>query len=892
MTHVNQNKADNSNLHSNGGLHLMSLVPNPSFTTTYHTLDMSIELHDALIDLLDDRGNAYNLNTKTLKTQLMQYLDQPVQMQPISRRRNTPIPNWLMTNAPIELPRLRAIIINWVGSICQKEKFGGQQYCRVLELIEPSALNEHVHSEHFTLFDESLRPAGSHTFDGLAISVCEKIDGKTCRLSCGTNLVFERMLGSTKSRSELLSQIIWHNGFPYAIRLSLSTQTVPPRCETRLNVKVSVCRFAQGTWAFARGGRPYLKNDAVALVRWAGARWCRASYGYDARRKTIEWDGASRRNLRDIAGIELPDLSDYLSHMDSWAQCEHELQILTPQSPAATWQNAHKVAVGLTINDKAEIFDFVTSCLTGIASPAPDPIRVTRRNMIKHVSEKSLETDKERQAWVRENRHRLRVAVGKDRIELEFIGTQAERAELAAARKEAIEFLGPEGDADGIHIGMTTRILDDLLTALPSSSVASACERMDKIRKTLDDTGGIPTACIVVLPNYSLDKELAGRDPKQAIRLGLALSGRLSQFLVPRGKGSGFGQDNASACERNEGKQNRRIETPALEQTGEPDTQDDTFDRRVSAAMRDLMRQLGFVHKFKDAPALKLTAPMYGIHLVASSAPSHKQKDVLIATKVNYSTGATEALLPQLQTGWIPYWKAQIELARMSNPLHAQKADNADGNMLKSLIEELRKEAPQDALLLVHSYGCIRRKEWWPGISDENIARGQLYYGPTIVKRNGSASKIDDLPFNREATKLNILRIRLGDSDKVPDYYTDLTGGLDGEDKIPTRACKQGIFRADGYLLALVPRPGDKQYRSAHCGSKLNHPSTLVHAKSLSEYVLLTSDDEDLALQCVHRAEASRAGMVQLLKSDMKVNLPAPLHLAEKMEEYIWDPKG
>lgn len=34
---------------------------------------------------------------------------------------------------------------------------------------------------------------------------------------------------------------------------------------------------------------------------------------------------------------------------------------------------------------------------------------------------------------------------------------------------------------------------------------------------------------------------------------------------------------------------------------------------------------------------------------------------------------------------------------------------------------------------------------------------------------------------------------------------------------------------------------------------------------------------------------ALRGCMVQLYKNDMRVNLPAPLHLAEQVEEYIWD---
>lgn len=32
-----------------------------------------------------------------------------------------------------------------------------------------------------------------------------------------------------------------------------------------------------------------------------------------------------------------------------------------------------------------------------------------------------------------------------------------------------------------------------------------------------------------------------------------------------------------------------------------------------------------------------------------------------------------------------------------------------------------------------------------------------------------------------------------------------------------------------------------------------------------------------------------RGCMVQFYKNDMRVNLPAPLHLAKQVEEYIWD---
>lgn len=878
MTSKKQSGTQGHKTQGDSSLHLMSLVPDPSFTATYHLLDMSTGLHDALIDLVGDARRAYNISSWALDAQLLQYLDQPVQVKPVSRYRNDPIPGWLITNAPIDLPRLRAILTNWIASVCPEGKFGGPEHSRVLELIAPDALAQHMHSERLALFDENRRPASKLAFNGFSLSVSDHIDGKTCHLSCGQDLVFERVMSDGKSPCELLSQILWHDGFPYAVCLKLTTQTVPPRREVRLNAKASIRRFAQGAWVFDKGRDPSIRNDVNALVRWPGSRWCRVPYGRDSRRKCIDWNRASACNLRDFAGIELPDLTDYLHHMDSWAQPGRELQILSPQAASATWQTTHRVKVGLTINDKAELFEFVASCLEGIATPSPDPVCCRRRNLTRLFDEKKLETDDERNAWALANRHRLTAATGSKHIEFEFIGTQADSYELDAARREAVAFLGPEGDLDGINIGMTTHTPDQLLALLPGNSIASARERMDAIRKTLGTAhGGVPTACIVVLPNYSLSYKTEALDPKQAIRMGLALSGRLSQFLVPHGSGKAAREDNGLiVCGAEDRQSNKADETV------------DTFDYRVSVAVRDLMRQLGFVHKFKNTPALKPSAPLYGIHLASLKKKQDWGKEALIATRLDYERGTTDVLLPQLQMDWIPYWRAQLELARMSNPLDTRAHLCADGLMLKRLVDKLKDEAPQDALLLVHSYGHIRFGAWWPGISDEGLAKGSLRYGPT-VSPDKSKEPIKDHLFDCENTNLNILRIRLGGGDEVPDYFTDLSSdSLNGETREPKRSQKQGVFKADGYLLALVPKPGDTQYQNAFRGSSVERPNMLVHVKSLSEYVLLTSDDESLALECVRRAEASRADMVQLLKGSMMVNLPAPLHLAEKMDEYLW----
>lgn len=183
-------------------------------------------------------------------------------------------------------------------------------------------------------------------------------------------------------------------------------------------------------------------------------------------------------------------------------------------------------------------------------------------------------------------------------------------------------------------------------------------------------------------------------------------------------------------------------------------------------------------------------------------------------------------------------------------------------------------------LLLVNSYGRIRQRDWWPGISDSGLESGPLSYGPTGYEE----------PLDLAGSKLRILRIRSGLNGEVPDWFTDevAAGGAD-DGTVPNRRDKQGLFKMDGYFLALAPRPGDAQYKWSARGSKYDSPTAAFCEKTINEYCLLSPGGEAEALASVKYAEALRGCMVQLYKNDMRVNLPAPLHLAEQVEEYIWD---
>ncbi|MDO4437575.1 MAG: DUF3962 domain-containing protein [Coriobacteriaceae bacterium] len=805
----------------------------------------------------------------------MHFLDEPVQIMPVYRTRNVPIPNWIIAQRPIDLKRLDSILSNWAWSASSADQRASSAYRRVMELIRPAVLEPHTHPLRIRLFDEQHHPEGDLTFPAFALSVSGSIVGRPCRLSCGQELIFERMQGGTGSEYELVSQLFWHNNHPFAIGLTLSTQTVPPNREVRLNVKLHLHRYAHGNLDAERGKTVYLPNGINALIRRPGKPWCRVALGYKGKTRGIAWDELDAKHLKEFMGIDLPNPLDYLTHMDEWAQPGSNPQILAPQAASATWQKKHYVEDGLTFNDKAEIFEFVSACLEGIAKPCEPPQRESLRNFVKLYDEKKLD-EAGRLAWASSNRRRLSVATGSERIALEFIGRASDEDELAVVRKEAEAFLGPKGSIDGIEVSMTTRLVDQaascgygrgnsdatgsILVGLDNASNAAVRERVSKIAKVLGPAPlGIPTACIVMLPGQdAYRKSDMGKDPKEAIRAGLARTGRLSQFLIPRTEASEAGEQ-------------------------------DTFDTRAQVAFRDLMRQLGFVFDFKDTRQLKCDAPLYGIHLFTDRLNHQRLPEALIATKVCIASGESLALCPQINKNWMPYWKAQIELARISGPFSNRKAHRIEGIGLKDLIDIIANEAPEGSLLLVNSYSAIRGQKWWPGISDKGLAEGPLRYGP--ASEQGSSTPMRGQLFDTSATNLHVLRVRLGENGEVPDYYTDLsvTQGNAGK-KGPARASKQGIFNMGGYWIALAPRLGDTPYKLAYYGSKFDNPGSRYLTKSLNEYVLLTSDDEELARECVLRAEASRSGLVQLYKRGMRVNLPTPLHLAKKMEEYIWSP--
>lgn len=820
-------------------IHLMAFEPRAGVTTTVYTVGLPPALQEALFELMPPKREGDSLYTRQLKSDLQCWLNQAVELEAV--RRGVREDNWLVALEPPDLESLCRIIAIWLAASCSEEKKGLPAYKRAMDLLASETFEACSGVRSLALFDERGRPNGQFgglAFCAFAAQVAGALHGRELRLGNGESVRFYRVARGTRSAFELMSDIRWYKDEPWAFVLKFHVETLPVGRKARLNLDVGVRRFISNVWQ----DDPYMPNGVNAFVRDANGTFRVVEYGYRKRERRVDWNESSKQNYEFATAQSLPDIGDYLGRIAFFAHGDGCPQILSPYSTSSGWASEPHVASGASVIDKALFFDAAAEALSGLVTPVA-PLSSVQRAGLKLAHEDSDGDVEAHAEWTASNRRRLAACTGEDSVRFELIGTAADKPMLWEVKEEIIRFLGDEGISEGLELKIDICCHDELLQPLEEGSLAYKKLRIRRIGSSLGKAAGL-TACIVVLPGpdafSKLGKGGSSRDPKQAIRAGLALSGRLSQFLVPE-------QENV--------------------------------EHRIGTAVRDLMRQMGFVPELAPGRGkLSLETPVVGLYVYTSPNGAKKTR-LPLAVRMEPASGLVVALCPLFEVPSLPYWRAELELARLScAPTFADDAKvRAGGSSLASMVDGLIADAmAAETLLLVQAYGPIRWPGWWPGISDAGLADGALTYGPRGSER----------PLDLRGSRLQVLRVRSGADGEVPDYFTDAAEPKPGEDA--KRKTKQGLFVSDGCVLGLAPRPNDAPYTWSTVGSKFSKPTTRFCEKTLNEYCLLTSDDMELALRCARYAEALRAKMVQLYKSDMHVNLPAPLHLAHGLEEYIW----
>lgn len=857
-------------------IHLMAFEPRCGVESTVYSVGLPAELQDALFDLLGSNKPEACLPTKYLKEDLRSWLDRAVELRPVRRGRR--VDDWVISLVPIDLRRLCNIIALWVESCCGPKLKDSPAYKRVTGLLTLSTFESHCACRRLSLFDAQGRPAadcGDLAFPVFSAQVANALVGKELRLQNGFTVTPRRIAQGTDQAYELMSDVRWEDGDPWAFGLRFHVETLPVHRRARLNLDLAVRRFIRAKWQ----DNPFMPKRVDALVCAGGDTFCTVPYGHrKGPSRHFDWDERARQNYEELGFGKLPEVDDYLEGIAGFARDGSKPLILSPYGTSTLWAKATRVAPGASVIDKAMFFEAIAEALDEFMVPVA-PLSSENLTHLKRAredasealwSENQTEAEELHGAWVCANRRRLAECTREERVTFQLIGTGADEALLDALRQEIVRFLGEEGASEGLDVRIETLYLDTLLGALDGEEIADQKMRMRTIEGTLGKASGL-TGCIVVLPGADKfegpdrvavsrlmegeagdsgdSSQPAGKrrkgmtDPKEAIRLGLACSGRLSQFIVPDGE---------------------------------------NVEHRRRVAVLDLMRQLGFVPQYETKRSkLDLAMPVVGLR-VCNIRRGKDHVHLPVAVRMDLVDGLVMVDCPLFREGALPYWRAQLELARLSTGRSFESDVKRLGGpaFMRMVDRVVAQAAATETLLLVQAYGAIRWKDWWPGISDKGLDKGLLTYGPS-----GS-----EVPLDLWEGKLHVLRVRCGADGEVPDYFTDAAcdDGRSAERGYSARKSKQGLFRADGYVLGLTSAPGDRPYKRTRYASKFDDPQQQFSEKTLNEYCLLGCDDMNLTVRLARYAEALRSNMVQLYKSDMSVNLPAPLHLAKKMEEYIW----
>lgn len=800
----------------------MSMTPRTNITADLYFVGFPAEWKQQIYDIYIIKNpkhrEEYNLNTSKLNKNIEAWLDRIADVSAISK--NSDDTHWLVAAEMPNLDKLCEIIKFWIAAeYIADERISALTATTAQKLIEsitPDKLQELSFVETVRLFDENGRAAHNYSFKAFPLLAASNIIGKTLDVF-GTELVFCR------AGNELVSFPIQTEKGAYSYVIKLSVQTTPPERRCMLNVKCTIRRYISKTWRNMNGS----DNNIRALVRAGDYTFRSIPIMYSRKEGTAVWD-SSDKVCYDLYNLNpLPNAVDVLQEPTKHLGEECQPQLLLPYAIQCNLAEKPHIGSGVSVKDKAVLFEQISKLLKDFAKPIASPER------IKSLVTKTVETPDIR-------RQRLVDITEMRELTFEIYANSGNDIVVSNLKNSIAEFFGVDEDLDAImKISVQEKPLDSLGDAMEDSKCENIMQRIAEIECAVKKSSN--TVAFVLLPDQ--DKFNKG-DPKKALRAGFADTGRLTQFITPE-------VDNA--------------------------------EHKARSAFKDMLRQLGYTERFDDKLLAKyeqLSYDIIGVHTFTQLEPVNgktkfdRARFLPIYVIYNPTSGKVSVRCDLFPERTLPYHKALLKLSELSrNSDFVDRCnETAYGSIKQNLLGLNNLYRDKGALLFVQASGNTR--SLWSGISDSSIGDYQFSedYIPSEIDigKKGSEYPI------RINKGLRIIRIRLGD--EVPDYYTEKkpNGG---------HSSASGVFRYKSVFWLLEQRTYNSEYTDSEKYSKTDRPNLSFDEHSLVEVYPLQLHNGDDPLYYAAFTDKLRAIMPEY--DQTKVKLPAPLHFAKKMEEYL-----
>jgi pPIWI_RE module N-terminal domain/RNaseH domain of pPIWI_RE/MID domain of pPIWI_RE len=685
--------------------------------------------------------------------------------------------------------------------------------------------------------------------------------------------------GDDKSRAEVMS---WpplihtdHRNRPwaYSFVVSFTVQTIPFHPKPVIHCDIGLRRWAservylpggEETSVYLLSKVPWLEGVhqshafQVAPIKWVPLG---KGEGGDGRRGMLAW-GDAVAPLLDELSLRAPLPSPESLRDNPLAA----LNIDGTPSAAVVYRNAmggkHGVGAGVTVNDRRSILEWLTAEL-GPYVRATQPLHrvaITRPRPRRAIGPSANAPTAGLPAVEAQRARRLAIARTTGGVLSVDILYQS-----SAMLRSLLDTM--QGD-----LGLPKRTPDDAtppmrwetpeLTVIARSwplgpagaplEIDTTGPRREYVGRAIDARadeicrlfgGEAGTAALVELGGP--DEYARDTDPKDAIRLGCARNGAVSQFITP---------------------------------DGDDGDQDDGISHKAKHAWLDLVRrQLGvqMVPPRIVLPGVEMPHPVHyvGIWLVKQFSTAHRggmQHQVPVMVKLSSDSLDILATAPGLQ-GWLPYPQALRALAQC-DPFVIGRRD--DGQVMHFIKDAMENDVLPlgDVLLLTEAQNL---RSTWKYLANNQLDRDRLTFG---------AAKPQPI---RDWLGLRHVRIRTVEGSETPECFA-----INGDEY----GFSAGLWAADpmGRVFASTGRKPSTFKQSAHV-SKVRSYSTSktssgkrpnLHAwnHQLVEITVAAIQPGDTAWAWAALAHELRSAAPH---HNEMTTLPLPLHLAMLMGEYV-----
>lgn len=774
---------------------------------------------------------------------------------------------WLYASTPVESAGLRVILHAWLKHIAGagQEEYASNvwnsldpqlltwQLLRSDELGWPSSVDASPDTREAT---QALKVLPQKTFDLVPEILIAELLQSSDRPD-GFERRFHRCPSPDGKGVELMSwpplpyDDKYGGAWPYSYRVRITAQTSPFQPVPVVHVSVGVRRWAprapripggQSVNAYLLSSVPWIDQLAASRsFRIAPMRWKRGPEGW-----ALSWHEelaylfdqvAFNRNLIRPAELGKDPLRFH-------NEPEHAAAIVH----ASTGGNRHRVGAGASARDRHRIVMWIAQSLEKFVTPMPSHPRA------------SVIVPDRPTAGSATVRRRIAEATGERLLTVEIhYDTSDVREALRDAVTRDLGLPPQEGSVDVCR--WSTPELDVVLTARPIGAIGSPLSpptdvrnrmlrarratepRVEQVNETLGRADSTTVAFVELRGPESFPEPLT--DPKAALRVGFAQTGRHVQFLTPQQA------------------------TPAAAADRQP-----SLRHRAAASWLDLRRQIvGFV----QPPSLPVrgvalpdrldTVAIFMLRRNATRGNAYGRHQLPIAVWISTDEETIHARTPGKR--WRPYHQALLDLA-CDRPF---QLPDSGAELTEAFVRDVLRDVHADRPVLLLTWSQNLRSDW-RNLANLNVVVDALGVGSDELARN--------FPHLRHVL------VRTHDSEETPDCY----GQADQQSGLPS-----GLFRhprSHRIFASVAPKPASAATHGSPMGSRVEGRTNAAGRDVVEtgkdafnpQYVELTvarmaPDDDPVTWAAIAH---SQRWLAETYKGTLI--LPLPLHLARKAMEY------